>query len=339
MVSDDNPENRRTYQIGTVSSLTGIDAHTIRAWERRYGAIKPSRSETGRRQYDDDTVERLQLLKGLVDCSESIGKIAHLSDEALRVRLMKLAEHERLLPSESGITAERSEGKPRLALLAPALTMQVGANALVLSDFEVVASEQEPEALLDSIRREACEIVVLELERLDSGAPAMIQACANVRSAPQVVVLYRFASRATLARAARAGATLVRSPIRLDSLRRVLLDQRMIRRARGQSTPARVETPPAEPAEDAAESAPRRFDDDQLARLFEVTTAIECECPNHMSSLVSGLVAFETYSRECESRDEEDAAQHRRMAAGTAEARAIMERLLAELCEHEGIVV
>ena len=38
-------EQERTYQIGTVSSLTGIDAHTIRAWERRYRAIEPMRSE------------------------------------------------------------------------------------------------------------------------------------------------------------------------------------------------------------------------------------------------------------------------------------------------------
>ena len=55
--------------------------------------------------------------------------------------------------------------------------------------------------------------------------------------------------------------------------------------------------------------------------------------------LVTGLVAFEQYSRNCESRDEADAAQHRRLAEGTAEARAAMEQLLAELCEHEGIQV
>ena len=70
-----------------------------------------------------------------------------------------------------------------------------------------------------------------------------------------------------------------------------------------------------------------------------VSTAIDCECPNHLSALVSGLVAFEQYSRECESRDEQDAAVHRRLADGTAEARSQMENLLVELCEYEGISV
>ena len=52
-MTEDSQGDLRSYQIGTVSSLTGIDAHTIRAWERRYGAIKPARSEAGGRLYDE----------------------------------------------------------------------------------------------------------------------------------------------------------------------------------------------------------------------------------------------------------------------------------------------
>ena len=85
--------------------------------------------------------------------------------------------------------------------------------------------------------------------------------------------------------------------------------------------------------------APRRFDDEQLARLLELTSALDCECPNHLSALITELVAFESYSRDCESRDEVDAAQHRRLAEGTGEARMRMEELLVELCKHEEISV
>ena len=35
------------YRIGTVSNLTGLDPNTIRAWERRYGAIEPDRNNVG----------------------------------------------------------------------------------------------------------------------------------------------------------------------------------------------------------------------------------------------------------------------------------------------------
>ena len=46
------------YRIGTVSSLTGLDPNTIRAWERRHRAVEPSRSAGGTRSYSDLDVER-----------------------------------------------------------------------------------------------------------------------------------------------------------------------------------------------------------------------------------------------------------------------------------------
>lgn len=94
MIARESPTEARHHQIGTVSSLTGVDVHTIRAWERRYGAIKPLRSATGRRRYDDGCIERLQLPMALVDCSEGIGTIVHLADDELRARRAKVAEHE-----------------------------------------------------------------------------------------------------------------------------------------------------------------------------------------------------------------------------------------------------
>ena len=330
-------EGVRHYQIGTVSSLTGIDPHTIRAWERRYGAIKPTRSENGRRQYDDEAIERLQLLKALVDCSEAIGKIAQLSADDLRNRLEKLAEHEGQFQQENRMVSGQRTTKPQLGLLAPALAIQVEANSSALSDFGILVSEATPHSLLEAARRHPCDVILLELEELEAKSSGTIQACRDLPNAPEVIVLYHFASRATLARAARTGASLVRSPIRLDALRQTILDQMRIRRVRDRRAPAPKRT--SETAPVTASHPPRRFNDDQLARLFEVSTAIDCECPNHLSSLVSALVAFEDYSRECESRDATDAAQHRRLAEGSASARVTMEELLAQLCAHEGIVV
>lgn len=331
-----------TYQIGTVSSLTGIDAHTIRAWERRHGAIKPMRSESGRRQYSDATVERLQLLKGLVDCREAIGSIAHLPDEELRRRIAKLAE----LEGQSFVVepaSDQAQVRPRIALFAPALSRQIDVNAVSVSDFDVCVSETDAELFLEALRHEQCDIIVLELENVSESAVGMVQACKNLPGTPQVIALYQFSAQRVLAQIARAGATVVRTPIRLESLRRVILDQVAIGRARSRSALRSPLGPAVAQSESAVQSSleptPRRFDDTQLARLLELTSAVDCECPNHLSSLVTGLVAFEAYSRACESRDEVDAAQHRRLAEGTGEARARMESLLVEICEHEGISI
>lgn len=324
--------SERTYQIGTVSSLTGIDAHTIRAWERRYGAIKPLRSETGRRQYDDRTIERLQLLKALVDCSEAIGQIAHLSDDALRERLARIAEHEVSL----GTNVSPSAGPPRIALLAPTLDRQLEMNAAPLATFDVRFRGEPSDESVAALRQEGCDVVLLEIDRVGDSALRLTRACLALPSTPRVIVLYRFATQGALARLGRVGAVTHRAPLRLESVRRIVSDQLMIRRAQRRQDPS---PPPPEASTSEHQSPERRLGDDQLARLLEISTALECECPNHLSSLVTSLVSFERYSRDCESRDEEDAAQHRRLAEGTAHARSVMERLLLDLCEHEGITL
>lgn len=71
------------YTIGTVSKLTGLSPHTIRAWERRYVMPSPNRTGTNHRLYSDEDVQRLTLLNNLVRKGHSIGQIAQLSIEQL----------------------------------------------------------------------------------------------------------------------------------------------------------------------------------------------------------------------------------------------------------------
>ena len=71
------------YPIRAVSRLTGIGIDTLRAWERRHGAVTPGRDDRGR-IYTDDDVARLRLLRGAVAQGHSIGRLAGLSDVGLR---------------------------------------------------------------------------------------------------------------------------------------------------------------------------------------------------------------------------------------------------------------
>ena len=50
------------YKIGAVSKITGIGTETLRAWERRYKAVVPNRSESGDRVYSRDDLAKLFLL-------------------------------------------------------------------------------------------------------------------------------------------------------------------------------------------------------------------------------------------------------------------------------------
>ena len=72
-----------TVPIQIASQRSGVTAHVIRIWERRYGALAPSRTGTNRRMYSDEDVQRLRLLRELTQNGHRIGSIAELSTEAL----------------------------------------------------------------------------------------------------------------------------------------------------------------------------------------------------------------------------------------------------------------
>lgn len=70
------------YPIRAASRLTGIALDTLRAWERRYGAVVPTRDARGR-MYTDADVARLRLLQRAVESGHSIGRLAALDDREL----------------------------------------------------------------------------------------------------------------------------------------------------------------------------------------------------------------------------------------------------------------
>jgi MerR family transcriptional regulator, light-induced transcriptional regulator len=76
------------YPIRAVSKLTGISVDTLRAWERRYAVVEPERDERGR-LYSEADVERLRLLRQLVEQGHAIGRVAALTSEELRALLTR----------------------------------------------------------------------------------------------------------------------------------------------------------------------------------------------------------------------------------------------------------
>lgn len=78
------PGLRASHPISVVTRRTGLTQDLLRAWERRYQAVVPERTVTGRRLYTDADLERLLLLKRLVDGGRRIGDIARLAAPELR---------------------------------------------------------------------------------------------------------------------------------------------------------------------------------------------------------------------------------------------------------------
>lgn len=125
------------HPIGVVSRRTGLKPDLIRAWERRYGAVAPGRSDTRRRFYSDADIARLQLLRRVLDTGRSIGQVATLSDEELES--LVASEPAATAPPPAGPDGEAAEAWLELCLAA-ARRLEVGELELCLQRASVALS-------------------------------------------------------------------------------------------------------------------------------------------------------------------------------------------------------
>lgn len=75
------------YTIGEAAARSGVSVALLRAWERRYGIVTPSRTPAGYRLYDDEAVARLRAVRTLVASGwaarQAAGHVAGLAPDAL----------------------------------------------------------------------------------------------------------------------------------------------------------------------------------------------------------------------------------------------------------------
>ncbi|HEY8026773.1 MAG TPA: MerR family transcriptional regulator [Burkholderiaceae bacterium] len=73
-----------TQSISDVERDTGVAKETLRVWERRYQFPKPARDALGQRTYRAEDIDKLRLVKRLIDLGHRPGKILGLPIEALQ---------------------------------------------------------------------------------------------------------------------------------------------------------------------------------------------------------------------------------------------------------------
>ncbi len=79
------------YSIKDLQNFTGIKAHTIRMWEKRYNIVEPKRTNTNIRFYDDDDLKKLLNISILNRSGFKISTIVGLSDAAISEEILNLA--------------------------------------------------------------------------------------------------------------------------------------------------------------------------------------------------------------------------------------------------------
>ncbi|MGB5362963.1 MAG: MerR family transcriptional regulator, partial [Aureibaculum sp.] len=78
------------FSIKDLENFTGIKSHTIRIWEKRYGLLKPNRTDTNIRYYDTDDFLKLLNINLLYKNGFKISKIADFSEDTLFLKAKEL---------------------------------------------------------------------------------------------------------------------------------------------------------------------------------------------------------------------------------------------------------
>ncbi|HRD51286.1 MAG TPA: MerR family transcriptional regulator [Flavobacteriales bacterium] len=82
------------FQIRDLEQFTGVKAHTIRVWERRYGLLKPDRTDTNIRTYDVDELKTILNVAYLNQRGLKISKLAAMAVEERERKVQELAAQE-----------------------------------------------------------------------------------------------------------------------------------------------------------------------------------------------------------------------------------------------------
>ncbi len=311
--------NQPQFTIGVVVRRTNIHPETLRVWERRYELIVPGRSETGRRLYSESDIRKLQLVKQLTERGHGVSSLAKLSSDELRERLS--ASHHQGAPLET-----RNVLKCRIAFVGDALRVRYGRHLLYYKDIDIVGSTVSGSS---STAHAQADVVIIDLSTINEESQSLIEKYCADSGASAAIVVFNFATRKAIAELESAGIVCLKGALSAAEIYRACMSlmQPLFNAAS------------LHDKQTDEESAPPRFDKEQLSHIATLSSAIACECPNHLAELIINLTAFEHYSLECANRNEDDARLHMQLNQSTAAARMILEESLARLMEIEGIVV
>lgn len=82
---------KSSFSIKNLENISGIKAHTIRIWEKRYNLLYPERTHTNIRRYSLDSLRKLLNITLLYNHGYKISKIANLEEEDIPILVREIA--------------------------------------------------------------------------------------------------------------------------------------------------------------------------------------------------------------------------------------------------------
>jgi DNA-binding transcriptional MerR regulator/methylmalonyl-CoA mutase cobalamin-binding subunit len=135
------------YTIKQVAVRTGLGAPLIRAWERRYGVVEPTRTPSGYRLYDDQAIAVLLAMRGLLERGWTASEAAR----AIRAGDVAVGEVVSEPPSGSGTPAESTRDHRRQMIDAFVAAAESASPVETEAALDEILASGSFEAVIDDV--------------------------------------------------------------------------------------------------------------------------------------------------------------------------------------------
>ena len=309
-----------TFKIGAVSRITNIPVDTLRIWERRYSVVVPIRSNNADRLYKSDDINRLTLLKMLVDRGHAIGSIAPLTNDKL---IERLEIHDQNTISKSSPATETTVN---VAVIGDVLSLQLEHIQMHGSGFSFSGLYRNQTDFINNNKSDSIDILIIEYPAIQQDHIMHINELFKTSGAKQLILIYGFTNSAAKKLLSKTDFMFIQAPITIDH---VISEIKSIIKEKNMGGER-------QDGFDLNSKAPLRiYSNNELIKLSSASSTIKCECPQHLSSMILKLIQFEIYSAECVIRYKKDAELHTLLGNMTGHARTIMEQALKKVIEAE----
>ncbi|CAM5271199.1 Helix-turn-helix-type transcriptional regulator OS=Stutzerimonas stutzeri OX=316 GN=CXK95_10080 PE=4 SV=1 [Stutzerimonas stutzeri] len=119
-------EQQELFPIREVCRLTGINPVTLRAWERRYGLIQPTRTDSGHRLYSLADIEAVRNILAWTERGVAVSKVGSILERSAATRAA--GEGQRPAAVQESLDADRGEWQGQLARRS-AISTAFGSNS------------------------------------------------------------------------------------------------------------------------------------------------------------------------------------------------------------------
>ena len=316
------------YKIGAVSKITGINIPTLRVWENKFKIVEPKRINGTQRGYTKKDLDKLCIVKALVETGDSISTLSGLDISELESRLEENSNQKKnFAPNEvkTNITAiVVGTMVPNLDNPIQNLPSIKVVNQYELSDF----SENE------GIINNSADILIFETPTLHVKTVTWVKKIMDQSSFIRSIILYRFGSADGVKAASREeNINILSQPANSNDIQMICafalngqVSHEEVFHQRSNRKKALAFISDHEP-----------FSDKELWEISVMANPIHCECPKHLSSIITSLKGFEKYSADCEELSVKDRMLHEELEKHSVEARVIMEKALRKVIKENSI--